>query len=1434
MSLSFLSSLQRKQDITLVAMILTHDSFSFSLAACLCLKELAIHAPTTFHSKTSQSTLGQGGSNEFLDHIFQAIRDPQPIVRACAADALSQCLKIIMERRHASLTGLLCQVHFALMDGLGQDASKKRPWHAVASAEAAQHGSLLVVSTMIACTGDFMLPRFEEVARAVLSFTESPKALIRLEVVRLIPRLASRCPRVFGRRYLEHSLDFLMRSASAQTPARVGVDVRPSSFAALGQIVLALMDEETGLVIGGSNLPTIKISDDPTDPDGGRIVELSQHGYIYDKLEDIFALVKSGLRAAAKEGTKHADEGILSPALHCGASLVAALGDLAKPYLSDLIDEMFKAGLSNDLIQCLQSIAQCAPEQQAVIENRMLQEVSSCLAGIRSVDDSLVPSPRLPSSHFVGGDQPGLMHPSSFNSDVLINMSDGPEAIRSLVLSLQTLAWFGGTIRKSLDAGNSIPLLPFIQAVVARYLGHPSLEVRRAAALTCCVLLLPRGMAKGRRVGGYTGIIIEDVLGKLLRVAVSDPSGLVRLCVVRALDCRYDSFLCQKHHLEHLFLILQDEGLPARAAGLRLLGRLAAINPADVLPVLRSFLIDLIVELQCGVDTGRGREEATRLLGVFLSAKSLRRLIQPVLPSLVSALPLESTAPPRLASASLEALGELAQATGVALQPWVREIIPHVLEIMQDQSSASKQRTSLRTLGQIAGSTGYVIRPYLDYPKLLVQATDILPATKRAPWSLRREVLRTLGILGALDPDRYHASASTVHKGGAVGGAYFEETEVVENAPGTSRSLTLESKSVANAQPSALSARKASFSDGVSEAAIGDEDQPAYLFMYEQYAMCAQPISDLLPAKRMTPADENFYPTVAIQALMRIFRDPNLVVHHGMAIQAVMFIFKSMGLGCVPFLKKVVPHMIQTIRTCESNNLRESMLKHLATLSLIVREHLRPYAADIFDVVELFWSSRHLGTIFNLISNISVGVPDAFRKFLPRLIRSIITTFDEVQVADWYEEEGRGALRRDGFERLHLLLRSLSILKGVLGDYLHVLVPALLRLAGSLAVLGSNTPVDSTRISEPPLVDLSVLVLRTISTLLESQNASSSRPAFPASDDSGVSSIVSRESSEKGLPSRVVQPLVRLLRHMPPKTPAVGLAVVQTLCVCAKLIGGPEWIRVHDHVVRETIMRWQDTFPTASSGAMNSSFLRGDNQVASCLSLYDDCIGDLLSQEREMSYSLGVALDMVSGCTGQNVLNVQGLNIDDAPEAYDQTITQLNQPSTYRHKVNQVSLQRSWDVSQRASRDDWDEWMRRFAIQLLREAPSPALRSSASLAHAYQPLARELFSAAFACCWKELSEPYRVNLLHALETAFVADVSPEILQTLLNLAEFMEHDPSGGLPIEIPVLADLALKCRAYAKALHYKEREYSSSAVTTACVESLISINRKLDLEGM
>ena len=82
--------------------------------------------------------------------------------------------------------------------------------------------------------------------------------------------------------------------------------------------------------------------------------------------------------------------------------------------------------------------------------------------------------------------------------------------------------------------------------------------------------------------------------------------------------------------------------------------------------------------------------------------------------------------------------------------------------------------------------------------------------------------------------------------------------------------------------------------------------------------------------------------------------------------------------------------------------------------------------------------------------------------------------------------------------------------------------------------------------------------------------------------------------------------------------------------------------------------------------------------------------------------------------------------------------------------------------------------------------------------------------------------------MRAISTALASPtLPPEITQTLLNLAEFMEHDDK-VLPIPIATLGAYALKCRAYAKALHYKELEVLSDP-SVQTIEELVRINNSL-----
>ena len=64
---------------------------------------------------------------------------------------------------------------------------------------------------------------------------------------------------------------------------------------------------------------------------------------------------------------------------------------------------------------------------------------------------------------------------------------------------------------------------------------------------------------------------------------------------------------------------------------------------------------------------------------------------------------------------------------------------------------------------------------------------------------------------------------------------------------------------------------------------------------------------------------EEFYPMVAVAALMRILKDQSLAQQHHMVIQSLAFIFKSLGIKSVPYLSQIMPPFLSAINTCDPN-----------------------------------------------------------------------------------------------------------------------------------------------------------------------------------------------------------------------------------------------------------------------------------------------------------------------------------------------------------------------------------------------------------------------------------------------------------------------------------------------------------------------------------
>lgn len=114
--------------------------------------------------------------------------------------------------------------------------------------------------------------------------------------------------------------------------------------------------------------------------------------------------------------------------------------------------------------------------------------------------------------------------------------------------------------------------------------------------------------------------LVNEVLEKLLTLAIADPGSSelpfsplsshklmsnllhsdpsIREATISSLDPKFDRHLAQAECVRSLFIALNDEVYAIREVAIKIIGRLASINPAYVMPSLRKTLIQLLTELE--------------------------------------------------------------------------------------------------------------------------------------------------------------------------------------------------------------------------------------------------------------------------------------------------------------------------------------------------------------------------------------------------------------------------------------------------------------------------------------------------------------------------------------------------------------------------------------------------------------------------------------------------------------------------------------------------------------------------------------------------------------------------------------------------------------------------------------------------------------------
>ncbi|XP_042007638.1 serine/threonine-protein kinase TOR-like [Salvia splendens] len=884
-----------------------------------------------------------------------------------------------------------------------------------------------------------------------------------------------------------------------------------------------------------------------------------------------------------------------------------------------------------------------------------------------------------------------LSRTSSSAATLQVSEPNGSSLVQ---LALQTLARFNF---KGHD------LLEFARESVVVYLEDEDGGTRKDAALCCCKLMANSlsgisaaqfSSSRTSRASGKRRRLVEEIVEKLLIAAVADADVSVRRSIFSSLHegGEFDDFLAQADCLTAVFAALNDEDYEVREFAISVAGRLSEKNPAYVLPALRRHLIQLLTYLKQSADS-KCREESAKLLGCLI--RNCERLILPYIAPVHKALIAklnEGTgvnANNGIISGVLVTVGDLARVGGFAMRQYIPELMPLIVEALLDGAAAMKREVAVTTLGQVVQSTGYVITPYNEYPQLLGLLLKLLNG--ELAWSTRRGVLKVLGIMGALDPHAHKRSQLSL--------------------PG---------------------------SHGEVVRAAGDPGQ--HIRSMDELPM------DLWPS---FATSEDYYSTVAISSLMRIFRDPSLSSYHQKVVGSLIFIFKSMGLGCVPYLPKVLPDLLHTVRTCD-DFLKEYIIWKLGTLVSIVRQHIRKYLPDLFSLVSELWSSSfalpasnrpvHGSPILHLLEQLCLALNDEFRTHLPLILPSCIQVLSDAE-------------RFKDYTYAIDILRTLEVFGGTLDEHMHLLLPALIR------IFKANASVE-----------VRCAAIRSLIRLIPRVQVT-------------------------GHISALVHHLKLVLDG---KSDELRKDAVDALCCLAQALG--EDFAIFIPSIRKLLVKHRMRHKDFEE-------IEGRLQRREPLVL-----GNAASQKQNRRFPGEVISDPLS-------------------DTEEEGRTDPQKP----HQVNESRLRAAGEASQRSTKEDWAEWMRHFSIELLKESPSPALRTCAKLAQLQPFVGRELFAAGFVSCWTQLNEACRRQLVRSLEMAFSSpNIPPEILATLLNLAEFMEHDER-PLPIDIRLLGALAEKCRAFAKALHYKEMEFEGACSNrmdgnpVAVVEALIHINNQL-----
>lgn len=876
------------------------------LSAVLILRELAIAMPSYFYQHI----------HHFFKHIVVALRDPKDQIREAAAKALRAALAVTAQREIPENSNKIqwyseCyeEAVTSFTDQIARDRGLSRDDHV--------HGALLILNELLRCSNSAWEKKYTMLMQKLDAEQETSDDMSSLsskvhnswssntdDKNQNTPIYESNiCKKLISEKYEKICSDVMAQQISRSHNVhqlllllipRLAAFNR-ESFArrhlksTINHLITFLRGREKEKAMAFTTLGLICVA-----------VESDIQQY----LSRIIEIIK--LTLPVKETPKKRN-GSDTPLFNCVTLLGYAMKENVVNDVKELLDPMCATGLSPQLTTCFKELSQNMPSLKKEITDRLLNMLSLILRK----------KPYVPNNS-----EHQIVHMMS--TAMLVEPHDATK----LVLALRTLGSF--------DFEWTNTLMSFIRRCTDHYLLSEQHDIRLESVKTAAKLLVKAVERSSQTNSRTLNLIIDESLGKLLAVGRSDFDQEVRYRVLEVFtNPVFDKYLAVEEHLSCLFVAINDSNSEVSELALCVVGRLSNINPSYTTPTMRQLFVQILMELQHSEST-RNKEQSLRMINNIIShaPRITQQFVDIILKVLVPKLR-EEGSNTTMVSTILKAIGDLAEVNGGghALNHWLQELLSFQVEILSDPNQPEKRSITLWSFGQVISATGHVIMPYMEYPNLM----DLLLSFLKSEQQMRdrRETIKVLGLLGALDPYKHK-----VNKG------------------------LIDFQTVSTLIPITETTKNDYFDTNVS---------------------------DMLVKMAPLVLDE-FYPAIVVTSLMSILRDPQLAQHHTSVVHSVTIIFQSLGIKCVPYISRVTPSLLYVIRNTENSNFREFLLTQLAQLISVVKIHIRNYLEDIFDMIREYWTpDSHLQpTLILLVEHITVAIGTEFKIYLRKILPNIL------------------------------------------------------------------------------------------------------------------------------------------------------------------------------------------------------------------------------------------------------------------------------------------------------------------------------------------------------------------------------------------------------------------------------------------------------------